>query len=135
MDLPGQQRPQGMQLPNPQTQDSKQTPNFQNIAQPQRSAISNAQTDGTCDSLIEWKAEVSRRKESAEKDKGASDRLLREHVESMGLILEGGGLLAPMDERYSHAKGTKRKIIAHGLVSQTSATVSTSNPNRPLPAQ
>jgi transcription initiation factor TFIIA large subunit len=132
---PGQQRPQGIQLPNAEGQDSKQTQNFVNISQPQRPAISNSQTDGAGDPFTEWKAEVARRREAAEKEKGASDRLIREHVESMGLILEGGGLMAPLGERYSYAKGTKRKIVPRDPISSTSAAASARNPCGSLLAQ
>ncbi|KAK2877246.1 hypothetical protein FQN49_001302, partial [Arthroderma sp. PD_2] len=73
--------------------------------------IQNSQTDGAGDDLADWKAEVQRRREAAAKNGQENDRRLRDFVESRNLQLEGGGLLAPLHERYPKANGKKRKIV------------------------
>ncbi|EFR03954.1 hypothetical protein MGYG_06953 [Nannizzia gypsea CBS 118893] len=88
---PGQQQTQASRLP--------------------QSGIQNSQTDGAGDDLSDWKAEVQRRREAAAKNGPENDRRLREFVESRNLQLEGGGLLAPLHERYPNANGKKRKIV------------------------
>lgn len=72
--------------------------------------VSSAQTDGSGDSLAEWKAEVARRRELAAQNPGEGDRLLREHYLEAQQRLEGGGLMLPLAQRRMPLNGTKRKI-------------------------
>ncbi|ODH26128.1 hypothetical protein ACO22_04799 [Paracoccidioides brasiliensis] len=140
LSLPGAQKLPG--VPGSFAQDQKpvqQPQQYQNLAQQQqqlppqqhhqhphqqqqqqRPLVNNSQTDGAGDSLDEWKAEVSRRREAAEKGKGQVDDYLRSYVESRGLQLEAGGLLAPLSEQPSFAKGTKRK--AHLMTNPSGAS-------------
>ncbi|PGH28165.1 hypothetical protein AJ80_00055 [Polytolypa hystricis UAMH7299] len=118
LSLPGQQQQQQQQqqrfqqAPNTQLQDAKPVPHYPNAGQPpqQNSSLGNAQNDGASDPLLEWKAEVARRREAAQKQDGAGDRALREYVMSRALDLEGGGLMTPLDEQRGLSKGKKRKV-------------------------
>ncbi|KAF3481279.1 uncharacterized protein GIQ15_04038 [Arthroderma uncinatum] len=100
-----------------------------------QTGIQNSQTDGAGDDLSDWKAEVQRRREAAAKNGPENDRRLREFVESRNLQLEGGGLLAPLHERYPNANGKKRKIVKFNdltaLSNQAEATSSTISPAAP----
>ncbi|KAL4934365.1 transcription initiation factor IIA large subunit [Aspergillus undulatus] len=98
----GLPRPPGMQqMPNGQNPRIKQEPGYP-VPHP---SVSNSQTDGaTDDALSDWKAEIARRREAAERDGGESDRLLRDHLKQRMLNLEGGGLMVPLDERESQPK-------------------------------
>ncbi|KAK2799275.1 hypothetical protein FQN50_008551 [Emmonsiellopsis sp. PD_5] len=142
LSLPGQKLPGGVQMPGPIPHDPKaatQPPQqYQNPTQPHhRPAMNNSQTDGAGDSLQEWKAEVARRREAAEKNQGGDEHFLRSYVESRGLQLEAGGLLAPLNEQPSFAKGVKRKAhllsesaTADALVPASAAPTS----SKPTPA-
>lgn len=105
--IPGPQRPQGLPLPG-MSPDQKPPQGYSPMPQPQRAAVTNAQTDGAGDSLATWKAEVARRRAEAEKHRGEGDHMLREQLQQMELRREGGGLMVPLDERYG--KGVKRKM-------------------------
>ncbi|KAL4799041.1 transcription factor IIA, alpha/beta subunit [Aspergillus venezuelensis] len=100
----GLPRPPSMQqMPNGQQQQPriKQEPGYP-VPHP---SVSNAQTDGVSgDALSEWKAEVARRREAAERDGGQGDRVLRDHLRQRLLNLEGGGLMVPLDEREAQPK-------------------------------
>ncbi|KAK2775810.1 transcription factor IIA subunit alpha [Onygenales sp. PD_12] len=144
LSLPGQKLPGGVQIPGPMPHDPKaatQPPQqYHNPTQPQHRPMNNSQTDGASDSLQEWKAEVARRREAAEKNQGGDGHLLRLYVESRGLQLEAGGLLAPLNEQPSFAKGVKRKAYllsesatADGLVPAAAAPGS-SKPEVSAPA-
>ncbi|BDD57315.1 hypothetical protein MAP00_002687 [Monascus purpureus] len=93
--LPGhqQQRPQGSHVPNgqgPITHQHHQPP------------MNKTQTDGAGDDpLSEWKAEVMRRRQAAERQNSEGDQLIREQIRLQMLRLEGGGLLRPLDEHQS----------------------------------
>ena len=124
--LPGQQRFQGNQYPTAQNQAQQS----QNPAQSPHNPLGHAQTDGAGDSLADWKAEVERRREDAKKHGAESNRRLREYVTSQALLMEGGGLLAPLEERYPHGKATKQPTVRFDdLNSPTAASAST--PRRP----
>lgn len=116
--LPGQQRFQGSpysppqhQAQQPQQPSQNQPQNPQNPQNP-HNTVRNAQTDGAGDSLADWKVEVERRREDSKKHGAGSDHRLREYVTSRALLMEGGGLLAPLEERYPKGKSTKRKAAA-----------------------
>ncbi|PYI23029.1 transcription factor IIA, alpha/beta subunit [Aspergillus violaceofuscus CBS 115571] len=97
MGMPGQPRPPNMQhLPNGQAPQIKQEPGYPPAPRP---SLGNAQTDGAGDALSEWKAEVARRREAAQRQNGEGDRLLREHLKQRMLQFEGGGLMLPLEER------------------------------------
>ena len=115
--LPGQQRFQGNQYQTPQNQP-QQSQNPQN-------SLGNAQTDGAGDSLANWKAEVERRREDAKKYGSESNRRLREHVASQALLMEGGGLLAPLEERYPNAKAAKQPTVRFSGLNSPTASSST----------
>lgn len=117
-----QQRPQGVpSAPYPKLEDQKpllsSLPPFSpTTSQAPNPPISSAQTDGSADSLAEWKAEVARRRELAAQNPGEGDRLLREHFLEIQQRLEGGGLMLPLSERRMPSKGTKRKIRSAEMV-------------------
>ena len=54
--------------------------------------------------LSDWKAEVARRREAAERQDGEGDRVLRNHLRERMLQFEGGGLMVPLDEREAQPK-------------------------------
>ncbi|KAG5298837.1 transcription factor TFIIA complex subunit Toa1 [Histoplasma capsulatum G186AR] len=123
--FPQDQKPplqQPQQYQNPAQQQPLQQ--LQQLQHQQRPQVNNSQTDGSSDSLQEWKAEVARRREAAEKcnknNSGGDDHFIRSYVESRGLQLEAGGLLVPLNEQPSIAKGTKRK--AHMMNDPSSST-------------
>ncbi|KAL1962525.1 hypothetical protein VTN77DRAFT_9400 [Rasamsonia byssochlamydoides] len=108
LSLPGQQRPQNAQVPNGLPQDVKPPQAYQNMQQSQRTPFSNSQTDGADEALLEWKAEVARRRETAQRQNGEGDRLLMEQIRLQALRLEGGGLMLPLEEHLS-SKVPKRR--------------------------
>lgn len=117
--MPGQLRPQNpqpqqqqqYQMPNGQAQQIKQEPGYPPMNQP---FLGNAQTDGAGDALSDWKAEVARRREAAQREPGQNDRVLREHLRQRMLDMEGGGLLAPLEDRQQKSSSsTTRKLVAN----------------------
>ncbi|KAJ9199390.1 hypothetical protein DTO164E3_4702 [Paecilomyces variotii] len=114
LSLPGQPRPANPQMPNGQGQDIKPQ-QYQNVNQPQSTPVGNAQTDGASDGLMEWKAEVARRREAAARQNGEGDRLLREQLRLQALSLEGGGLMLPLDEQDLSSKIAKRRVLSHSM--------------------
>ncbi|KAE8353736.1 transcription factor IIA, alpha/beta subunit [Aspergillus coremiiformis] len=108
MAIPGQARPQNLpHVPNGQAPQIKQEPGYPPVSQP---SVSNTQTDGAADdALSEWKAEVARRREAAERQNGEGDRILREHLRQRMLQLEGGGLLLPLEEHQHSSKVPTRE--------------------------
>jgi transcription initiation factor TFIIA large subunit len=111
-----QQRPQGgPSVPYQKMEEQKpllsSLPSFSpTTSQAPNPPVSSAQTDGSGDSLAEWKAEVVRRRELAARNPGEGDRLLREHFLEAQQRLEGGGLMLPLAQRRMPVNGTKRKI-------------------------
>lgn len=128
LSLPGQQRPQTTQVSNGQGQDVKPQQGYQNPPQPQRPPVSNAQTDGASDALLEWKAEVARRRAAAARLNGEGDRFLREQVRLQSLQLEGGGLLLPLEEHYPSSKKAKRRLVSRTKASASEDSVSPLTP-------
>ncbi|KAH1488186.1 hypothetical protein KXV92_002533 [Aspergillus fumigatus] len=95
------------QTPNGQTPAIKQEPGYSSAPQPN---MTNSQTDGAgADALSDWKTEVARRREAAERQNGEGDRFLREHLRQRMLQFEGGGLLMPLDERQSSSSTSRRE--------------------------
>ncbi|KAE8151019.1 transcription factor IIA, alpha/beta subunit [Aspergillus avenaceus] len=97
MAMPGQARPPNLpQVANGQMPQIKQEPGYPPVSQP---SMHHSQTDGASDSgLSEWKAEVARRREAAQRQNGEGDRVLRDHLRQRMLQLEGGGLMLPLEE-------------------------------------
>lgn len=128
LSLPGQQRPQVPQASNGQGQDLKPQQGYQNPPQPQRPPVSNAQTDGASDALLEWKAEVARRRAAAARQNGEGDRILREQLRLQRSQLEGGGLMLPLEEHYPSSKTAKRRLVSHAKPSVSEDSVSPLTP-------
>jgi transcription initiation factor TFIIA large subunit len=105
LSLPGQHRSQDGQLP-----DVKPPIAHHNSAIPPKPSLSNGQTDGTDEALLDWKAEVSRRRAAAQRDSGQSCSLL-DQVLAQNLRLEGGGLMLPLEE-HDHLR---RSIKPNGV--------------------
>lgn len=102
-------------LPNPQFQDSENRkpalPNFSSPIPQARTPLQSAQHDGGNASLMEWKAEVARRRAMADVP-GKGDRLFHEYMLQKQQQIEGGGLMIPLDERHMPSVGTKRRVEA-----------------------
>lgn len=98
------------------------------LPQISRSPVNPTQMDGAGDSLVEWKAEIARRRELAAQNPGQADRLFREHLVELQQRLEGGGLMLPLGERPLPFMGTKRKP-RNMIMSEDDATSTA-----PLPA-
>jgi transcription initiation factor TFIIA large subunit len=102
LSLPGQQRPPNGLAPNvPQDIKPMQQP-YPGVAPPQRAPYQPPpQTDGASDAFTEWKAEVARRREYAQRQNqnGEGDRMLMTQLRLDALRMEGGGLMLPLDER------------------------------------
>lgn len=110
LSLPGQQRPQNGQLP-----DVKPPISNQNGSVPPKPPLSNGQTDGADEALLDWKAEVAQRREAAQRQDGKAC-LLVDQLRMQNLRLEAGGLMLPLEEREHLRPSLKGK---HAL-SQTS---------------
>lgn len=108
--MPGQPRPQNPpQVSNGQMPHAKPELPYSSAPRPH---MNNAQADGAHgDALSDWKAEVARRREAAERQNGEGDSLLRDHLRQRMLELEGGGLLAPLDERQSTSSTSRRDLL------------------------
>ena len=100
LSLPGQQRLQNAHLPNGQVSEVKTPQSYQNPQQVQRTSVSNSQTDGADETMVQWKAEVAQRREASRRQNGHGDRLLREHITLQALRLESGGLMRPLDQHH-----------------------------------
>ncbi|KAF7592790.1 transcription factor IIA subunit alpha [Aspergillus hancockii] len=126
MGMPGQPRLQNSpHVQNGQAPQIKQEPGYPPISQP---SMNNTQTDGTGeDALSEWKAEVARRREAAERQNGEGDRILREHLRQRMLQLEGGGLLVPLEEHQQSSKAPPQEL--NTTVAATTDVPVSSDPN------
>lgn len=126
--MPGQQRPQNpqQQPSNGQMPQVKQEPGYPPMSQ---TFLGNAQSDGASDAMADWKAEVARRREAAQRQPGQNDRLLREHLRQRMLEMEGGGLLVPLEERQqSSSSATSRKLATDLAKLDLSSSSSPSQP-------
>lgn len=118
---PGQPYQQQMHpAPNGQVPQIKQEPGYPSMG--------SGQTDGASDTLLDWKAEVARRREAAQNGEG--DRLLREHLKHQMLGFEAGGLLQPSSGRESSVSSARRTAMLSTL-DQGNAELSTSAPRIP----
>ncbi|KAL4880165.1 transcription factor IIA, alpha/beta subunit [Aspergillus karnatakaensis] len=94
--------PQMQHMPNGQNHQIKQETGYHPVPHP---SVSNSQTDGaTGDALLDWKAEVARRREAAQRQGVKGEGVLRNHLRERMLQLEGGGLMVPLDERETQPK-------------------------------
>ena len=85
---------------------------------PQKSAIKGSQLDGA----DEWAAMVAHRRAAALSNPVANveaDQTLREQVERMGRVMEGGGLMLPLSEQPKLSLKEKRKIGQPAVVSSS----------------
>lgn len=131
--MPGQPRPQNSQpqqqqrqyqVSNGQVSQIKQEPGYPPMSQP---FLGNAQTDGAGHALSDWKAEVARRRESAQREPGQNDRVLREHLKHRMLDMEGGGLLVPLEERQQKpSPSSTRKLASDPAAPDAEPSLSTS---------
>lgn len=95
-----------------------------------QSYMGNAQTDGASDAMSDWKAEVARRREAAQRQPGKNDRLLREHLKQRMLEMEGGGLLVPLEERQQSSSSSSSPAAVRKLAADLADTSISS----PVPA-
>jgi transcription initiation factor TFIIA large subunit len=70
--------------------------------------VGNSQVDGPGFTLDDWKAEAARRREEAQQHGAQNDCALRDFVASRALAMEGGGLPAPLNERYPRPSQASR---------------------------
>ena len=117
-----------------EVQDQKrqlQQRQYQNVQQAQqRPAIKSSQLDGA----DEWTTMVAQRRADALLNPSATlqaDQTLREHVDRMGLAMEGGGLMLPLSERPKFP--IKAKNGNGQRVSET-GSISSPHPIRSSPA-
>lgn len=100
----------------PQIKREAQEPIFkqedQISSQQYKAPINPSQLDGPSNDLQTYRAEVARRRELIASQRGAGDRLFREHQLQSQQRLEGGGLMVPLDERSVPAPGVRRQIQA-----------------------
>lgn len=138
-----QQRPQGMQIPQPMTdqqrqqmadhqrhqhpqaqEQSRQQQQLQHLQQAQqRASVNNAQTDGAGD----WDAMVTDRRAAALKQGSsgnyAADMTIRQQVEQMGQAMEAGGLMLPLSERPKQPKPKSRRVAVDAAISSSVSSV------------
>ncbi|KAI9876060.1 MAG: hypothetical protein M1830_010033, partial [Pleopsidium flavum] len=114
--LPGQQRPQGLQMPIAQNKDLMKQQNLQQLQQAQRANIESAQFDGAADTHNEdWNAVAVRRLADGNGEQIGrmhADRTIRMQIERLGQRMEGGGLMVPLEDRPHTREKKKRKAVA-----------------------
>ncbi|KAI5285255.1 transcription factor IIA subunit alpha [Ascosphaera acerosa] len=108
------------------------------------STLPKSQVDGAGDGsrpfgLSDWKAEVARRREAAERDGGTSDHLIRRYVASQGLALEANGLMRSLhealrDSRSSRAVRNRPDTAAPSSLAQSSQPASDSRQDHLAPS-
>lgn len=136
--LPGQERPQGLQMPVAQNKEQIRQQNIQQLQQAQRTNIENANFDGAGDiSDASWDAVVARRQADGidqHVGRANADRVIRQQVEQLGQRLEGGGLLVPLED-YAHSfSAKKRKVVATSRPADPAEGHSTTTSSSSLPA-
>lgn len=94
----------------------------------QRPVVGNAQTDGA----DEWNGMVARRRAAALADSDAThaaDMTMRQRLEHMSHVMEGGGFMMPLSEQPTQSQAKKRKAIvsAGASVSHTASAATQSN--------
>lgn len=106
-----------------------QMPTIKTEGYPASSQPSLGQTDGADDGLADWKAEVARRREAAERQGRRGDRMLRDHLKQQMLELEAGGLLRPLDEHETRS----RRVMAVTERANSASEPGSAVPNLPAP--
>jgi transcription initiation factor TFIIA large subunit len=96
-------------------------PDYHSSIPPQSAAgVNSSQTDGANDAHDDWKIEHARRKALARAQGSGDDQLMKAQFLAHQRELEGGGLLARLDERAVTTKALRRKL--HNIHSEPSAT-------------
>jgi len=109
MQMPGQQRPQNIQLPI----QGQPRPPHQPYPQ-QHGSISAAQTDGPGDDEeMQWSDIMATRRSHSERDRIEADRVLRDHLEGT-IAMTDSGLMLPLDEQLRLTK-KKRKLMTQKM--------------------
>lgn len=126
----GQHQSPPMQYQNQHPQQSQQQHEQPPVPGP-RPSVSNTQVDGASDgdALLGWKAEVSRRREAAREQQEASDRFIKDYVESRGLAMQGNGLMRPLQEVIRD--NAKSKVKAVQILSATEGSEPTPRSRAP----
>lgn len=142
-----QQRSQGMQIPQPMTDQQRQQmadhqrhqhaqaqaqaqeqlrqqQQYQHLQQAQqRASVNNAQTDGAG----EWDAMVAERRaavlQQGSPGNYAADMTIRQRVEQMGQAMEAGGLMLPLSERPKQLQPKKRRIAVDAATNSSASSV------------
>ena len=68
------------------------------ISQTGTPPMKTQQTDGADEAMLVWQQESSRRREMIACQRGDADRLMREHFNTSQMLMEGGGLMIPLQE-------------------------------------
>ena len=96
-------------------EDQKPLTNMQNnpgVPQQYKAPINPSQLDGPDGDMEAYRAEVARRRGMIASQRGAGDRLFREHLLESQQRLEGGGLMVPLEERYTPSAGVRQQVHA-----------------------
>ena len=96
----------------------------------QRPAVANAQTDGA----DEWNEMVAQRRAAALAGHDATcevDLTMREHLEQMSQVMEGGGLMMPLSERPKQSQPRKRKAVVPASASSSRSASAATQSNEP----
>ena len=130
--------PNNIQLPQATDQQRREYPRQQQVRQmqqaqqaTQRPAVANAQTDGA----DEWNEMVAQRRAAALVGPDATrqaDLTMRERLEQMSHVMEGGGFMMPLSERPKQSQPRKSKAVVPALESSShsaSAAAQSSEPN------
>jgi transcription initiation factor TFIIA large subunit len=89
-------------------------------ANPYAKRMKTDQTDGVCDERDTWAIEYARRKAMYARDRESSKTMIRDQVAANQQMMEGGGVLMPLDEQPTI-----------GLQAQRKAAKSTQNSSEP----
>ncbi|KAI9803608.1 MAG: hypothetical protein M1825_001951 [Sarcosagium campestre] len=92
----------GMGIAGPKSGGPVNSQGATSLQQQQRNGVNGAQTDGAGDAADAWAEVVIRRNSDAESEaigRVRVDSIIRQHVESMGERMEGGGLMVPLSAK------------------------------------
>ena len=84
--------------------------NHPSLPQQYKAPINPSQLDGPGDDMQAYRTEIARRREMIASQRGAGDRLFRDHLLESQQRLEGGGLMVPLEERYMPSSGVRRQV-------------------------
>ena len=112
-------------------QKARQTQQAQQAQQAQqRPVVANAQTDGA----DEWSEMVAQRRAAALAGPDATrevDLTMRERLEQMSHVMEGGGLMMPLSERPKQSQPRKRKAVVPASASSSRSASAATQSNEP----